>query len=181
VITNVLSEIMINLRPVDRNNWVACGRIAVGDHQLGLVASNLETIAESKFEHHYHLKAIYHDELVVGMLAYCHENDPEDLGLFWIFRLIIDRSCQGKGFGSEAMKLAICEMKNLGAIRIRTMHKPSNLIASSLCEKLGFKLTGEILDDGDMLRELSLQQMIPEVDPGNENQQNKGRQAESNP
>lgn len=172
---------MITLRPVDRNNWVACGRIAVGDHQLGLVASNLETIAESKFEPHYHLRAIYHDEIVVGMLTYCHENDPEDLGLYWIFRLIIDRSYQGKGFGSEAMKLAISQMKTLGAIRIRTMQKPSNLIASSLYEKLGFRLTGEILDDGDMVRELQLQNVIPEDDLGNENRQIKGRQATASP
>jgi diamine N-acetyltransferase len=147
---------MITLRPVDRKNWVSCCRLSVGDHQSRLVASNLETIAESKFETHYHLKAIYHNEFVVGMLAYCHENDPENLELYWIFRLMIDSAYQGKGFGFKAMNLAIGEMKTLGAIRIRTMHKPGNLIAASLYEKLGFKLTGEILDDGDILRELSL-------------------------
>jgi hypothetical protein len=41
------------------------------------------------------------------------------------------------------------------------MHKPNNTIASSLYEKLGFELTGEVLDDGDMLRELGLQQLSP--------------------
>jgi len=172
---------MITLRPVDRNNWVVCGRIAVGDNQHGLVASNLETIAESKFEPHYHLRAIYHHELVVGMLAYCHENDPEDLELYWIFRLIIDSSSQGNGFGSEAVKLAIAEIWNLGATKIRTMHKPSNLIASSLYEKLGFEVTGEMLDDGDILRELILNHVIPEGDVGNEKRQNKGRQATASP
>lgn len=147
---------MITLRPVDRNNWVACGRISVGDDQHGLVAGNLETIAESTFELHYHLRAIYHDELVVGMLAYCHENDPEDLELYWIFRLIIDSSFQGKGFGSEAMKLAIAEIRARGATRIHTMHQPGNRIASSLYGKLGFEITGERLDDGDIVRELIL-------------------------
>ena len=147
---------MITLRPVDRNNWVACGRLALGDHQKGLVAGNMATIAESKFEPHYHLKAIYKDEQVVGMLAYCHENDPEDLELYWIFRLMIDVSHQGKGFGFSAMKLAIHEMKDLGATRIRTMHQPGNAIASSLYEKLGFARTGAVLDDGDIVRELDL-------------------------
>ncbi len=122
----------------------------------------METIAESKFESHYHMKAIYKDEMVVGMLAYCHENDPEDLELYWIFRLMVDISHQGKGFGFEAMKLAINEMKKLGATRIRTMHKPSNSIASSLYEKLGFERTGVVLDDGDIVREIKLQQLIPE-------------------
>jgi diamine N-acetyltransferase len=172
---------MITLRPVDRNNWFACSRIAVCDHQHGLVASNLETIAESKFEPHFHLRAIYHHELVVGMLVYCHENDPEDLELYWIFRLIIDGSSQGKGFGSEAMKLAIGEIRTLGATRIRTMHKPGNLVASSLYEKLGFELTGEMLDDGDILRELILNQPIPEGEVGNEQRQNESLQSTASP
>lgn len=98
------------------------------------------------------------DELVVGMLAYCLETDPEDVELFWIFRLMIDRSVQGKGFGFAAMKLAIDEMTELGATRIRTMHRASNEIAASLYAKLGFQLTGEVLDDGDLVRELSLRQ-----------------------
>lgn len=152
---------MITLRPVDQKNWVACSRITLGDHQKGFVASNLETIAESKFEPDYHLRAIYKDELVVGMLAYCHENDPEDLELYWIFRLTVDISHQGEGIGYTAMQLAINEMKKLGATRIRTMHKPSNAVASSLYEKLGFEDTGVVLDDGDIVRELNVQQLIP--------------------
>ena len=147
---------MITLRPVDQKNWVACGRLALGDHQEAFVASNIDTIAESKFEPHYHLKAIYNDELVVGMLAYCHENDPEDFKTYWIFRLMIDTSHQGKGFGFSAMKLAISEIKKLGATQIRTMHKPNNAVASSLYEKLGFERTGLVLDDGDIVLELNL-------------------------
>ncbi len=147
---------MITLRTVDRKNWVACTELSLGDHQVGLVASNLKTIAESKFEPHYHLRAIYKDELIVGMLAFCHENVPGDPELYWIFRLMIDKSFQGKGFGLAAMKLAIEEIKKLGAARIRTMHKPDNSIAASLYEKLGFQLIGDALDDGDILRELRL-------------------------
>jgi len=156
---------MITLRPVDRDNWVACGRLALGYGQEQFVANNMATIAQSKFEPHFHLRAIYNDDLLVGMLAYCHEDEPEDLQLYWIFRLMVDVSYQGKGFGFAAVRLAIGEIKNLGAKRIRTMHKPSNTIASSLYEKLGFERLGEILDDGDVVRELTL--------PKESNRQNK--------
>jgi len=119
---------------------------------------NLETIAESKFEPHFHLRAVCYDEWVVGMLAYCHETDPEDFELFWIFRLMIDKSFQGRGFGFAAMQLAMDEMKELGATRIRTMHRPGNAVAASLYAKLGFQLTGEALDDGDLVLERGLRQ-----------------------
>ena len=156
---------MITLRPVDQKNWAACVRLSLGDDQEGFVASNVETIAESKFEPHYHLRAIYKDELLVGMLAYCHENEPEDFELYWIFRLMVDKSYQGQGLGFAAMKLAIDEMKNLGAKRIQTMHKPSNAIASALYDKLGFERTGVVLDDGDILRELNLRQTFAQESP----------------
>jgi len=147
---------MITLKPVDRSNWVACSQLSLKEEQEGFVASNLKTIAQSKFEPHYHLRAIYRGEDLVGMMAFCHEDEPEDLELYWIFRLMIDQRFQGEGIGLAAMKLAIEEMKALGAKRIRTMHKPSNTAATALYDKLGFEFTGEILDDGDPVRELDL-------------------------
>ena len=81
---------MLNLQSVTRDNWGACIGLSLRDDQLGLVVSNVATIAESKFEQHVQLRAIYNDEELVGMLAYCHETEPEDLELFWIFRLMID-------------------------------------------------------------------------------------------
>lgn len=156
---------MITLRPVDLDNWAACGRLELGDGQEQFVASNMATIAQSKFEPHFHLRAIYDDDLLVGMLAYCHEDELEDFQLYWIFRLMVDVAHQGNGFGFAAVRLAIGEIETLGAKRIRTMHKPSNTIASSLYEKLGFEHTGEILDDGDLVRELTLSKEL--------NQQNK--------
>ena len=156
---------MITLRPVDRDNWAACGRLALGDGQEQFVASNMATIAQSKFEPHFHLRAIYDDDLLVGMLAYCHEDELEDFQLYWIFRLMVDVAHQGNGFGFAAVRLAIGEIETLGAKRIRTMHKPSNTIASSLYEKLGFEHTGDILDDGYLVRELTLSKEL--------NQQNK--------
>ena len=147
---------MVTLRDVTAENWRDCIRLSLHEDQVGFVASNVATIAESKFNPHVHLRAIYSDELLVGMLAFCHEDDPEDLELFWIFRLMIDRSHQKNGYGAEAMRLAIDEITKLGAKRIRTMHKPANVTAAAIYKKLGFLPTGGYLDDGDRLLELIL-------------------------
>ena len=152
-ITNWLGLLMVTLRDVTAENWRACIRLSLHDHQVGYVASNVGTIAESKFNLHFHMRAIYADDSLVGMLAFCHEDDPEDLELFWIFRLMIDRHHQGNGYGIDAMRLAIEQIRKLGATRVRTMHKPENSAAAAIYAKLGFRPAGE-LDDGDCLLEL---------------------------
>lgn len=146
---------MLMLQDVTGRNWRDCIRLSLHDHQLDYVASNVATIAESKFEQHYHLRAIYGGEQLVGMLAYCHETEPEDAELYWIFRLMIDKDHQRKGHGAEAMKLAMLEIAQHGGKRIRTMHKPENSAASALYGQLGFHVIGS-LDDGDTLLEHDL-------------------------
>lgn len=98
-------------------------------------------------------QVIYAGETLVGMLAYCHEDDPEDLELYWIFRLMIDERHQQRGYGTEAMKLAIDEIKQRGARRICTMHKTENASAVSMYRKLGFQDIG-FHGDGDVLLEM---------------------------
>jgi diamine N-acetyltransferase len=147
---------MLTLKDVTSENWRRCIRLSLQDHQVGYVASNVATIAESKFETHYRLRAIDSDDTLVGMLAYCHENEPEDRTLYWIFRLMIDKSHQRRGYAEEAMKIAMREIARMGGKRIRTMHKPSNHAASALYVKLGFTEIGQH-DDGDTLLEYVVQ------------------------
>ena len=146
---------MLTLRSVSGEYWADFIRLSLHDDQLGYVASKVATIAEAKFEPHYQLRGIYAAEQPVGMLAYCHETEPEDLELFWIFRLMIDKNHQRKGFAKSAIKLAIDEIRKLGGKRIRTMHKPQNVAAPALYAKLGFQNIG-LHEDGDTLLELPL-------------------------
>jgi len=146
---------ILTLQDVTGQNWVDCTRLSLHDDQLGYVASNVATIAESKYEQHHQLRAIYSGEQLVGMLAYCHETCPEDLELYWIFRLMIDKDHQRNGYAAGAIKLAMLEIGQLGGKRIRTMHKPENLAASALYGKLEFHVIGS-LEDGDTLLEHNL-------------------------
>jgi diamine N-acetyltransferase len=145
----------ISLKVVDRNNWVDCVKLSLLPEQEKFVAPNSDTIAESKFELHHRVRAVYNQSEVVGLISYCHEEDPVDLEEFWIFRFMIDKRSQGKGYGRQALELVIAEIVSLGGKTVKTMHKPNNIGASSLYRSLGFNATG-YLDDGDVLLELSL-------------------------
>ncbi len=145
----------ISIKEVDRNNWIDCVRLSLHPEQEAFLASNSDTIAESKFELHHRVRAIYHGSEVVGLLSYCHEDDPLDLEVYWLFRFMVDKHVQGKGYGRRALELMLAEVVSLGGKTVKTMHKPSNTSASSLYQTLGFEERG-YLDDGDVLLELSL-------------------------
>lgn len=146
---------MITLQALTRSNWRACIRLEMHEHQQEFVASNVATIAESRFESHFVLRAINAEDKVVGMLAYCPEDDPPDPQLYWVFRLMIDKHHQHQGVGTAAMRLAIDEIRQLDAHRVRTMHKRENNIAAALYRRLGYRQIG-FHDDGDVLLELEL-------------------------
>ena len=146
---------MISLKEVDKTNWIDCVRLSLHPEQENFVASNSDTIAESKFETHHQVRAIYNDDTVIGLLSYCHEDEPLDLTLYWLFRFMIDKQYQGQGYGHKALELAVGEMTSVGANRIQTMHKPSNHNAAALYRNYGFEEIGT-LDDGDTLLQLKV-------------------------
>ena len=146
---------MIELKQVDQNNWKACIKLSLLPEQEGNLAPNAYTIAKSKFAPHYHIRAIYNDSEVIGMLSYCYEDDPIDKELYWLFRFMIDKNHQGKGYASTVLELVRKEVLLLDCKRIQTMCKPSNIAASHVYQKFGFKEIGK-LDDGDIHFEMSL-------------------------
>lgn len=147
---------MIRLEEISKENWVECARLSLAPEQEGFVAPAVYSIAESKFLPIHRLRAIYTGDVLVGMLCFCHEDDPvDDFELYWLFRLLIDKDHQGKGYGTAAIRELLEEVKALGGKRLRTMHKPVNEIARKVYVGLGFREIG-VLDDGDILYELEL-------------------------
>lgn len=146
---------MITLKEVDKFNYEACFTLELEPNQIGNLTSNAISIAQSKYESHYRTRAIYRNDDVIGFLVYCHDDDPEDLNLYWLFRFMIDKKHQNKGYAAVVLQLLVEEVSALGGERIFTMHKPSNINAGSAYRKFGFKEIG-VLDDGDILLELQV-------------------------
>ncbi|MBE9167014.1 GNAT family N-acetyltransferase [Pleurocapsales cyanobacterium LEGE 06147] len=114
----------IELKEVTKNNWIDCIHLSLYPEQESNLASNVVSIAESKFEPHYQLRAIYKKEKVIGFLAFCVEDDPPEPELYWLFRFMLDKDFQGKGYGTKALNLVIDEIIQLGGKRIYTKLVP---------------------------------------------------------
>ncbi|UII57525.1 GNAT family N-acetyltransferase [Cytobacillus spongiae] len=135
----------IRLEAVTQVNWKECVNLKVASHQQAFVATNLYSLAESKFEPTFIPVAIYVDEHMVGFLMY--GQDPED-EQYWLIRLMVDESYQGKGYGREASKELITLLRTKPDITsLKVSYTPDNVGAEALYLSLGFEKTGEVLDD----------------------------------
>lgn len=103
--------------------------------------SNAVSIAQSKFEPGLKPFAIYEKEQVVGFLMF--NTEREELGGYWVYRIMVDRRYQGKGIGKRATEEMLAIMSELpGCERIVVGYHPDNRGAHRLYESIGFKDEG---------------------------------------
>lgn len=135
------------LAEVTEENWRDCVKLEVAKSEKHYVDRNVFALAEWKFEPENKVRAIYSESELVGMLAHYYHDGA--YGKFhWLYHLMIEPKHQGKGIGQKAVKLAIKEMRDLGAKEIVTSYHPANIRAKHIYEKLGFKDNG-VLEGGD--------------------------------
>jgi diamine N-acetyltransferase len=141
----------VKLKDVTAKNWRAIARLELAPDQEDLVADNLHSIAESKFDPDARPRAIYAGDQPVGFLMY-DASDREAL----IYRFMVDRRHQGKGYGRAALVLALDEIRALPHVRkVLISYMPDNPITKAFYASLGFEETG-LDEDGEMLAELAL-------------------------
>lgn len=141
----------VELKEVTARNWRAVSQLELAPQQAGLVAGNLYSIAESKFDPSACPRAVYAQGRPVGFLMY---DVAERQAL--IYRFMIDHRYQGKGYGRAALILAIDEIRAIPDVdKIAISYMPQNTVAKALYGSVGFKEVG-LDDDGEMMAELAL-------------------------
>lgn len=141
---------MITLKPITKENWHATIRLEVAPEQRNFVASNLYSIAESRFEPGTVPLGIYNDETMVGFLMYGPYH-----GEMWIWRLMIDQQYQRQGYGRAAMQAMVAILRAMGYTEIFLSHEPENTVGAQFYASLGFEDTGRI-EGNELVRRLAL-------------------------
>ena len=131
----------------------------LGNNELSLVQAYVSSVND---KYPWLPFAIYWNDTVIGftMIAY----NPNTDGIikekhYGIYRFMIAKKYQGKGYGREALKKTIDKIKTFpygetSAIYLST--KKENLVAKNLFLSVGFIETGEDDEDGDVLAKLVL-------------------------
>jgi diamine N-acetyltransferase len=83
--------------------------------------------------------------------------NPDYLGPYFLWRLLIDQRFQGRGYGSAAVRLAAEHVRTHDDARVlltSTVQGPASPVGFYL--RQGFQLTGEVHTDGELVLELDL-------------------------
>ena len=154
---------MISLKKISSRNVWDILKLRVSEEQKSFVAGNeismieaYTTITANGFAFPF---GIYENETPVGFLMIGYEvddyrEDPPQIakGNYNLWRLMIDQACQNKGYGKEALSLALDFIRTFPCGEAEycwLSYEPENKAARELYRSFGFTETGE--KDGNEL------------------------------
>jgi diamine N-acetyltransferase len=128
------------LKPITRDNWRECIKLEVDDAQKQFVAPNSYSLAEASFHPERVPLGVYASGQLVGFGMY---NTVFEYDALWIYRLMIDKRHQGKGYGKAATLLMIEAMKQIPDCQtIGVSYVVGNTAAEKLYLSVGFEDNG---------------------------------------
>jgi diamine N-acetyltransferase len=147
----------VKLEDVTAANWRAVAGLKLADDQRSLLASNVYSIAQSKFDEAAQPRAIYAGDEVVGFLMYdVPEVEDKDQNVA-IYRFMVDKDHQGKGYGRAALTKALEEIRQIPGIeKICISYVRNNARAKDFYASFGFVELPSDKDDYELSAELVL-------------------------
>ena len=139
---------MLTLVSITEDNWLSYAKLAVADDQRGFLAGAIGIIARGYVYRDCRARVIgiQDGDTPVG-LALVRDLDEEP-ACYDLQQFMIDRRVQGRGFGTEALRLILAELERERKYpSVEVCVKQADTPALRLYEKLGFTDTGYI-DEG---------------------------------
>jgi diamine N-acetyltransferase len=118
---------MLRLRDVDKDNFKECIALDVNEDQRSFVAPNIRSLAQAYVSRdEAKVFSLYDEDLMVGfaMLYVDHKVNEYEL-----WRFMIDRRYQHKGYGRAALGKIIDYFRSIGAKTVKLSFEPENHIA----------------------------------------------------
>lgn len=132
---------MVQIRPVTKENLEAVLALKVQENQEGFVSTTAESLAQAYvYAETAFPFAVYNDGEIVGFIMMGYY---EAKGYYTLWKLLIDRKHQHRGYGRKALELGIAFLKEkFRADEVYTGVLPENHAAKSLYLSVGFAETG---------------------------------------
>jgi diamine N-acetyltransferase len=147
-----MKETIVTLRDVTADTVVAVCDLETNEDQKHFVAPNAFSIAQAHFSPIARFQAVHAGETPVGFLMW----RPQDGGVCYLWRFMIDRHHQGRGYGRAALTLLFASARSDGFKRMLTSYVVGDAGPHKFYVKLGFRDTGESRPNGERLMNLAL-------------------------
>lgn len=132
---------MVELREITKDNLEDVLNLNISKQQEAFVSSTAWSLAQAYVYHETAFPfAVYSDNTIVGfiMLGYYESRNQ-----YTLWKFLIDKNHQNKGYGKEAVKQGIAYLKDrFDAREIYTGVALGNETAKHLYSSIGFKETG---------------------------------------
>lgn len=135
---------------VTEKNWRSVAALNVAKDQQQFIESNAFSLAESLYEKNGTSVGLYDGEALVGYAMYGWYWEKRKS--VWLDRFMIDEHYQGKGYAKRFLRILIQFLHDEFECKIiyLSLH-PDNKLAMRLYESFGFRLNGDIDDEGPVV------------------------------
>ncbi len=159
---------MIEFKEITWNNFNECISLELYEEQRNFLASNLYSLAQSYIallndKLPAMTFAIYDKNSMIGFIMMYYdtvdENEYGNEAAYGILRFMIDKKHQGKGFGKESLEKALEYIRTYPQGKAKAVYiayNPENEVANKLYKTFGFKGTGKVNDEDEVIVRLEL-------------------------
>ena len=155
---NASDQSVVSLRPVEIQNLRDVLALRVHPSQEQFVAGVADSLADAEIapDSRPCYRALYADEVPVGFVMISDgipPGNPELLGPYYLWRLLIDADHQRRGYGTRALDL-VCDYVRTrpGGDVLWTSAVPGDGGPTPFYLGYGFTLTGQVVDGESVLR-----------------------------
>lgn len=148
---------VLALREITEDNRAAVEALGVTEEQSSYVAGVADSLVEAA-EHpdaKPWYRAIYADDEPVGFVMISDGitvDNPEYVGPYFLWRLLVDHRFQGRGYGTAALDLVVEHVRTRPDARVLlTSHVVGPASPVTFYRQYGFRLTGEVHEGEPML------------------------------
>ena len=140
---------VVRLTPITGDDVVPLEKVTVHPEQDNFIAPNPVTIAQARFAKGAYDFCIWNDDTRVGLIAildlkeHGDLDDIDDPDAAYVWRLLIGKDYQGKGYGRAAMAFAEDWARKRGKPVVQIQAVETNAAAVGLYEALGYVKTGK--------------------------------------
>ncbi|WP_342719131.1 GNAT family N-acetyltransferase [Bacillus paramycoides] len=140
----------LHICEVTETNWRSVAALNVAKDQQQFIESNAFSLAESLYEKNGTSVGLYDGETLVGYAMYGWYWEKRKN--VWLDRFMIDQHYQGKGYAKRFLRILIQFLQDKFECKIiyLSLH-PDNKLAMGLYESFGFRLNGDIDDEGPVV------------------------------
>jgi len=139
---------MINLKEITKANLISIIDLDVSEHQKDQIAPNAVSIAQVHYSKSAWFKGIFNDDIAVGFVMLDLKIEKN---ICFLWRFMIDKNYQGKGYGKIALTQVIDYVKSLKMFdEIKTSYVLTDNSAERFYKNFGFIKSKKVIKEFDL-------------------------------